>query len=349
MAAIRPVQAAEDPSDRGRLAHLVFGHMAAQVVATATRFGLMDLIGDQERPATELAEECGADRHATVRLLRALASLELLVETTPGSFSLTPTGDLLRTDRPDSFSPFVQMFTDPALTRAWGQLDMSVRTGRPSFDSVIGKDYFTHLKDNPGLSAQFNAAMSQITRASADGVSAAYDFGRFDKIVDVGGGDGTLLAVILREHESARGIVFDTAEGLAQAQQTLKREGVDDRCTLHVGDFFHSVPVGGDLYLLKSVIHDWDDERAVTILRHCREVMPEHGRLLIVEPLLPPTVESTNYSTYLIDLNMLISLGGQERTHANFEDLCTRSSFTLNSVTQLPSPQTFFLIEATPA
>ncbi|MFI0487006.1 methyltransferase [Actinomadura sp. 9N215] len=141
------------------------------------------------------------------------------------------------------------MFTDPAMLRAWEHLEDSVRTGRTSFDQLHGKNFFAHLKENPGLSALFNAAMSQGTRATADALPARYDFGRFRTIVDVGGGDGTLLAAVLRAHPPARGILFDTPEGLAQAPDTLRREGVDERCTLQTGDFFATVPGGGDLYL----------------------------------------------------------------------------------------------------
>jgi hypothetical protein len=342
--------AAQGLAARGKLVQLVFGHMAAQVVATAARLGLMDLIGDGERTAAELARECGANAQAMHRLLRALAALELLVENRPGSFSLTLGGSLLRTGRPDSVHSFVRMFSDPAMLHAWEHLDDSVRTGEPSFGAVFGTDFFAYLKESPALSAQFNAAMSEGTRATADVVPAQYDFGRFETIVDVGGGDGTLLAAILREHPSARGTIFDTSEGLAQAGETLRREGVGERCTLEAGDFFTSVPGGGDLYLIKSVIHDWDDERAATILRHCRDVVPGHGRVLIIEPVFPDVVDSSVPAImYLSDLNMLVNLGGRERTRADFEDLCKRAGLALTGVTPLPPQYAFSLIEAAPA
>jgi hypothetical protein len=345
----RTAQAA-DSAARGKLVQLVFGRMSAQVVATATRFGLMELIGDSERTAAELAQECRADTQAMHRLLRALAALELLIENRPGSFSLTSVGSLLRADRPNSFVPFARMFTDPTVVRAWDHLEDSVRTGRSSFEAVFDTNFFDHLDGNPELSAQFNAAMSEGTRATADIVPTHYDFGRFNTIVDVGGGDGTLLGAILREHPSTRGILLDTQNGLRQAGETLRREGVDDRCTRQTGDFFTSVPDGGDLYLLKSVIHDWDDERATTIVRHCREVIPKHGRLLIVEPVLPATVTpSVSSLVYLSDLNMLVNVGGRERTREDFDDLCARAGFVLTDVIPLPPPHAFSLIEAAPA
>ncbi|MDT0344427.1 methyltransferase [Streptomyces litchfieldiae] len=341
-----PAAAAEA---RGKLGRMVFGTMAAQVVATAARFGLMDRIGDGERTAAELAEECDADPQAMHRLLRALAGLELLTEHQPGTFSATAVGALLVTDRPDSFHSFVRMFTDPAMLRAWDHLEDSVRTGRPAFADVFGTDFFGYLKQNPELSAQFNGAMSQGTRATAIAVPARYDFGRFSTVVDVGGGDGTLLAAILREHPALRGVLFDTAEGLAGAAETFRREGVGERCESVTGDFFRSVAPGGDLYLLKSVIHDWDDERAATILRHCRAALPGHGRVLLIEPVLPPVVDPATASlTYLSDLNMLVNLGGRERTRADFEDLCGRAGLTVTAVEPLPPPNAFSLIEAAP-
>ncbi|MBE1536914.1 methyltransferase [Actinomadura algeriensis] len=335
---------------RGELVRIVFGHLASQALATAVRFGVMDLIGEGERTAAGLARECAADERAMLRLLRALTALDMLVEDEPGVFSLSAGGALLRTDRPDSVASFVRMFTDPAMWRAWEHLDDSVRTGRTAFDRVFGRDFFAHLKDDPELSALFNASMSQGSRATADLVPGHYDFARFQTVVDVGGGDGTVIAAILRANPSLRGVLFDTSEGLAQAEATLREHGVADRCALEPGDFFAAVPGGGDLYLLKSVIHDWDDDLAATILRHIRRVIPDRGRLLIMEPVLPDTVTSVlPAAMYLSDLNMLVNLGGRERTHADFHDLCQSAGFTLTRRLPLPPPLAFSLIEAAPA
>lgn len=335
---------------RGTLARLVFGHMAAQVVATAARLRLADRLGDRERTAVELAQECGAAPEPMHRLLRALAALELLTERSSGGFLLTGVGALLRTDRPDSLHAFVRMFTDPALLRAWERLESSVRTGETGFDEIFGTDFFSYLKTQPELSAQFNAAMSQGTLATASMLPGNYDFARFRVIVDIGGGDGTLIAGILRANQALAGVLFDTAAGIAQAGEILQRADVADRCIVRTGDFFAGVPEGGDLYLLKSVVHDWDDDRAATILGHCRRVMPDHGRVLIVEPVLPDTVDATTPALmYLSDLNMLVNVGGRERTRADFEKLCQRSGFTLTSITPLPPPVAFCAIEARPA
>ncbi|MEV0374492.1 methyltransferase [Streptomyces sp. NPDC050636] len=333
---------------RDTLARIVFGAMATHAVGAAVRLRVVDLIGDGERTADELAAECAAQPQAMGRLLRALAGLGLLVEGASGGFAVTPVGDLLRGDRPESLRSFVRLFTDPAILRAWEHLGDSVRTGGPSFDAVFGKDFFGYLAEQPELSAEFNAAMSEATRDTAARVPAAFDFGSFATVADIGGGDGTLLAAILAAHPALTGIVFDTAEGLAQAAAKLEREGLDGRSSLVAGDFFATAPEGADLYLLKSVIHDWNDEQCVGILRHCRRVIPDGGRLLIVEPVLPPVVDPSAAGVYLSDLNMLVNLGGRERTRDDFERLCRDAGFAVRTVTPLPKPNRFSVIEAAP-
>ncbi|MFG2288484.1 methyltransferase [Streptomyces sp. NPDC048595] len=348
----------KQPSDEARdaLVRIAYGGMAAHTLGAAARMGIVDLIGDGERGADELAKECAAEPQAMGRLLRALAGLGLLVERSPGTFATTPAGALLHSDHPESLRSFSRMFTDPTILRAWELLDDSVRTGRPSFDTAFGQDFFGYLAQQPQLSADFNAAMGQATRDTAALVPAAYDFGRFRTVADIGGGDGTLLAPILQAHPALRGILFDSSEGLAQARTRLADEGLDGRCSLVAGDFFATAPEGADLYLLKSVIHDWNDEQCTTILRHCRQAIPDDGRLLIIEPVLPPVVDpsasgvdpSESGVLYLSDLNMLVNVEGRERTRDDFDQLCRAAGFALRTVIPLPEPNRFCLIEAEP-
>lgn len=334
---------------RMKLSQLEFGHMATQVVGVAVQLKLPDAIGDHERSAEELASEYDTPPQTMNRLLRALAALEVLTENSPGRFTLTQVGSLLRTDRPDSMHAFTRIRTDPAIMQSWQRLDFSVRTGRTAFDEVFGTDFFSHLKIQSAMSALFNAAMSAGTRAVADTLPSHYDFGRFHTVADIGGGDGTLIAAILAEHPPLRGILFDSAEGLTQAEDTLGQAAVSDRCVIEVGDFFTAVPSGAELYILKNIVHDWDDDHAATILGHCRRVVPEDGRLLIIERVLPETVDPTLPPfAHLSDLNMLVIVGGLERTRAEFERLCERSGFTLTNLTPLP-PYDFSLIEAAPS
>ncbi|MFF8959718.1 methyltransferase [Streptomyces sp. NPDC014894] len=340
---------ADQGQARATVGRLVFGQMATQAVGTATRLGVFERIGPGEAAADDLARELSTHPQATLRLLRALAGLQLLSEPEPGVFRTTAAGDLLRSDTPGTMLAMTTMFTDPVMLRAWDLLGEGVRTGETTFGAVFGTDFFGHLKEHPQLSAGFNAAMSQGTRTTADTAPHHYDFGRFATVVDVGGGDGTLLSAILRAHPGVRGILYDTAEGLAQAARRFEDDGLTDRVALRTGDFFTSAPEGGDLYLLKSIIHDWDDERCAAILRHIRKVVPDHGAVLIVEPVLPPTVPADQQNNvYLSDLNMLVNVGGRERTAEDFTALLAASGFTLRTVTPLPSPNIFQLIEATP-
>ncbi len=336
--------------ERSIVMQLAFGQMSTHVLGVAVRLEVFDRVGDGELTAASLADDLGTHPQATHRLLRALAGLRLLTETAPGTFATTPAGDLLRSGVPGTLLSVARVFTDPSMTRGWELLEQSVRTGRTGFDAAFGTDFFGYLKEHPALSAEFNVAMGQATRVAAEVLPAHYDFGRFGTIVDVGGGDGTLLSAVLRAHAGPRGVVYDTAEGLAQAPARLADEGIADRVTLTVGDFFASAPAGGDLYLLKSVIHDWNDEQCVTILRHIRDVIPADGTLLIVEPVLPAVVSGeTTELAYLSDLNMLVNVGGRERTADDFAALCSEAGFKLGGITPLPQPNVFQLIEATPA
>ncbi|MER5782493.1 methyltransferase [Streptomyces mobaraensis] len=348
-----PETRAADTADRSLIVRTAFGSRAAQTLRAAVRLRVVELIGDTRRPADAIA--AGAGTRPMTRLLRALAALGVLREHTPGTFSVTPAGTLLDPSRPGSLTSFVRVFTDPVVTRAWEHLDDSVRTGDAAFDAVFGTDFYGHLARHPELSAAFNTAMSQAAGAVAAALPSAFDFGRFTSVTDVGGGDGTLLAAVLTAHPGLTGVVFDTAEGLSEAPATLERHGLTERCAPHPGDFFApgSVPKGSDLHLIKSVLHNWPDERAVTILRHCREALPsDGGRILIVEPVLPDVVGTGPEGrvtdagiTCLSDLNMLVNVGGRERTRADFEDLCHRAGLSVVSVVPLTGAPPFSLVE----
>ncbi|MBN9743466.1 methyltransferase [Amycolatopsis sp. A1MSW2902] len=339
---------AEVLAAQGRLAQLVFGGMAAHVVGQVTRWRLSERIGDGDRGAAELADELGTPEHTTVRVLRAAAALGILSEPTSGRFALTEAGAQLRADHPMSLYAVARVLTDPLLTAAWLRLPDSVHTGLPAFDDLHGTDLFAHLRTESELSALFNAAMGQGTREVAATLPQHYDFSRFETVLDIGGGDGTMLSAILGEHPTLRGILFDTAEGGAQAAENFRAAGVAGRCTVETGDFFTAVPDGADLHLLKSVVHDWPDDQVVTILRHCRRALPDDGRLLIVESVLPDTVDGNDPYAYLNDLNMLVNLGGRERTQADFERVCARAGFTVTGVTRLLPYTMTSCIEAEP-
>lgn len=308
------------------LLRLLWGYTTTGLVAAAMRLGLPDRLAAGERTSLDLAAETAADASSLDRLLRALSSVGLTDEVEPGRYRLTPVGSLLRTTSP--MYAVARVSTDETIVEGWRDLDHSVRSGRPVFDRDHGTDFFTHLARDPELSALFNAAMGEGTEDTAAALAKHYDFARFRTVVDVGGGNGTLLAAILAAEPALRGIVYDSREGVAEAPETLGAAGVADRCAVRVGDFFETVPGGGDVYLLKNVLHDWDDERAARILANCRRAMPANGRVLLVESVLPARVDPAGPpDAYLMDINMLVNFGGRERTETEFGALLTAAGF----------------------
>lgn len=228
--------------------------MAAHTLRAAVRLEVVELIGDGPRTAAEV----------------------------------TPTGALLGPGHPDSLASFVRVFADPAIVSAWEHLQSSDRTGEIAFNSVFGRDFFSHLARHPELSTEFNAAMGQVASETAAVLPRAFDFSRFASVTDVGRGNGTQLAAVLETHPGLAGVVIDTADGLAEAEKTLARHGLEDRCSLIAGDFFQSVPRGSDVCLVKSILHDWTDTQAVTILRHCRQLLPPGGVTAAMGRLVSP-------------------------------------------------------------
>lgn len=334
---------------RSPLVDIALAYMPAQVICTAAKLGLADLLAEKPLSSAELAEELDAHAPSMLRLMRALTALGVLSQTGPDRFELTELGGHLRSGTDDSVRDFVTMVGDPESWQSWGDLGWSLRTGEPAFNRVTGMPLFEYLGRNPDKAATFGGAMSRVTQDMAPGILAAFDFSRFETIVDVGGGNGTLLSEILKAVPQARGVLLDLPSGVAQAPQVLEAAGVADRCQVVAGDFFDSVPEGGDAYLMKSTLHDWDDDRAVAILRNCREAMGPGGRVLIVEPVIPDLVTPEIIESLMIDLYMLVSPGGRERTEAEYADLLTRAGFTLATVTGPIAPFNTHVVEGAPA
>jgi orsellinic acid C2-O-methyltransferase len=336
-----------DDTRRRLLQQLIFGFFPSAVLSVAARLRIPDLVADGARSSEELAEATSTHAPSLYRLLRALAYLGILEETEPRRFGLTDLGELLRSDVPDSMWATTLLFCGEGVWRSWGDLMAGVQTGKPSFDRGIGLDPFAEFAENPEASKHFNLAMSEGTRQEAPGIVASYDFSRFRALVDVGGGDGTLLAAILAATPGLQGVLFDTAPGLAEARDRLGAAGVEDRCEVVDGDFFESVPEGADAYIMKSVIHDWDDERCVTILENCRRAMKAGGKVLIVEPVLPPVVKPSfaRLGVVMSDLNMLLNTGGRERTEDEFAALLRTAGLELANVFRVPKPSVMSVIE----
>jgi orsellinic acid C2-O-methyltransferase len=338
---------ANDDALRRMLQQLIFGFFPSAVLSVAARLRVPDLVAAGPKSSDDLAGETDTHPPSLYRLLRALAYLGILDETEPRHFGLTDMGELLRSDVPDSMWATTQLFCGEGVWRSWGDLMAGVQTGKPSYERGIGSEPFTEFAHNAEGSKNFNRAMSEGTRREAPGIIGSYDFSRFHTLVDVGGGDGTLLAAILGATPGLRGVLFDTGAGLAEAPRRLADEGVEERCDVVEGDFFEAVPEGGDGYIMKSIIHDWDDERCVTILGNCRRAMNPGGKVIVVEPVVPAKVKPSFalLGVVMSDLNMLMNTGGRERTEEEFASILNSAGLQLTGVSRVPKPSTLSVIE----
>lgn len=319
----------EDPPAPVALLRLMTGYWVSKALNVTAELGVADLFRDGPRTSDELAGMCGADPPTLYRLLRALASVGVFSEAPGRKFSLTPLAELLRSDNPGSMRALARMYGSEQY-RAWDGLLESVRTGAPAFDRVFGASYFDYLAQNPEASAVFNEAMTGWTTQVADAVVAAYDFTGAGTVVDVGGGHGLLLATILRAFPEAKGVLFDVPQVVAGSQPLLEAHGVAPRCETVGGDFFASVPPGGDVYLLAQILHDWDDDKSRLILGNCHRAMGTSGKLLVVEQVIPPGNEP--FLGKWLDLHMLVLLTGRERTEAEYRELLGAAGFDLARV-----------------
>jgi hypothetical protein len=253
---------------------MISGFWLSRALYAAAKLGLADLLKDGPRTADDLAKLSGTHAPSLYRVLRALASAGVFSETPDGRFSSTPLSSTLETDAPASLRGFAIAELGEDHYPAWAELLHSVRTGEIAFNRLFGMSVWEYRAQHPDDARIFDEAMASFTAAGNEAILAAYDFSPFRKIVDVGGGDGSLIAGILKTHPAVQGVVFDLPHAIMHAQQRLEAAGLTNRCQAVAGDFFESVPDGGDAYALKWIIHDWDDERAVTILRNCRRAMP---------------------------------------------------------------------------
>jgi hypothetical protein len=326
---------------------MTMGHWVAQCISVMCELKIPDLLAEGPCTADQVATVAGTQPDATLRLLQALASLGVVAETKDGLFEATPLSEQFRQDIA-SLGPYARFVTGPESQRAWGELLHAVRTGQTAFDHVYGLPLFDYFAEHPDSGRIFNEAMTSFNTAVAEEIVDAYDFSRFDTIVDVGGGQGLLLAAILRRNPGPRGVLFDLPQVAEVAEQVLETAGVAKRCSVIAGDFFHSVPEGGDVYVLKVVIHDWADDRAQTILLNCRKAMGPDGRLLLVERVISERPQCTfvDQRAALMDLNMLILTGGRERTKGEFVKLLESAGFTLLGAS--PTPGGLSVIEAVP-
>jgi hypothetical protein len=328
--------------NRRALLDLIAGKWISQAVSVGAELGIADILSDGPRSAEDIATIAGASPDGMFRLLRALASVGLL-SSDGRYFELTESGDYLRSDVPGSLRGWARFVGHPMTWRPWGELAYSVRTGKPAFAHVFGAPIFDYLARDPEAAGVLNEAMTSVSTVDAAAVVQAYDFSSVGTLVDVGGGHGLMLATVLRAHPHMRGVLFDLPHAMEGASALLQREGVAQRCELVSGDFFRSVPEGGDAYLLKLVMHDWDDERALQILRNCQLVMRPKSTLLLVDFVLRPGDER-DFGKFA-DLEMLVlNSGGRERTELEFRDLLVKAGFHLTRIVPTATPKS--VIEA---
>jgi SAM-dependent methyltransferase len=317
--------------DGTKLREMISGYMVSQVIFVAAALGLADLLGAGGMSAEALASATGTHSPSLTRLLRVLIAWGLLEEPEAGCLKLTAAGALLRTDVPGSLRNLALMLGGETTWRAWGDLPHSVRTGATAFEHVFGMGAFQYLALHPERSAIFDAYMADLTRRSTAAILASHDFARYRRIVDVGGGNGTLLSSILAAVSEAEGSVFDTKAGVEGAGRRLEQAGVAGRCRIIAGDFLAAVPEGGDTYILKSILHDWEDDRAVVILQNCRRAMRPDSMLLVVERLLPERTECSDahQEVMMMDMHMLVVQGGRERTTGHYARLFAAAGLKL--------------------
>ena len=337
-----PIARPAEDDLRFALMDLALSYLFPAALRAAAALGVADHLADGPRPVAELAGAVGADPLNLHRVLRLLATRGIFTEDDAGRFALTPSAELLRTDVPSSFAPAVLMITDTTFWRPAGELEETVRTGRTPFDRLFGMPFFEHFARDPGTAAVFHVGMASMSDPENPVVARAFDLPPDATVVDVGGGHGGLLLSVLREHLDARGVLFDQPHVLAGHR--LGELGADDRWELAAGDFFTGAPPG-DAYLLKRILHDWDDEHALRILRQCRRAVSDRGRVLVVDAVVPPGNDPDPGK--VIDLLMMSSFTGRERTRADFDALFARAGFRLTRV--LPTDTRLSIVEGVPA
>lgn len=335
-----------DPSLVPRLQQLVWGKATTQCMFVAAKLGIADLLADGPRSVDELAAETETSAAALYRVLRLLASLDVFVELEPRQFALTPMAELLQAEAPCSFRDYAIVHGSEWYNRAWAHLLYSVEKNEPAFDLACGLSLFEFTEQNPAAATDFNNSMTALSRFESAGVCAAYDFSDFKTVVDVGGGHGRLLTEVLAAQPALQGILYDRPSVVDAARAELKSSEFGSRCRIEGGDFFTGVPAGGDVYFLKHIIHDWDDERSAVILRNCRDAMTAGGKVLVIEGVMPPGNEPSN--SKLWDVVMLaLTSGGRERTEEEYAELYAQAGLSLTRV--VPTNAVVSIVEGTAA
>lgn len=323
-----------------QMLQLISGFWVSRCVYAIAKLGIADLLMDGPKTAEELAAATGTHAPSLFRVLRALASVNVLTQS-DNRFGNTPVSETLRSDVPGSIRAFAMSELGEEHYPAWGELLHSVRTGEIAFDKAFGEPVWEFFAKHEANARIFNDSMSGMTAQAEQALHAAYDFAGINTLLDVGGGHGGLITSILKKNPSMRGILFDAPQVIEGARAKLAESGTADRCEAIGGNFFKSIPAGGDAIIMKWIIHDWNDEQSITIMKHCHAALPENGKLILVEGVVPPGNEM--HIAKFVDLNMLVMTGGRERTEEEYRQLYEAAGFRLTRVVPTESP--FSVIE----
>jgi O-methyltransferase domain/Dimerisation domain len=325
----------------------IAAYWQSQLVFVAARLGIADVLIEGPLTVEEIAVRVRAHAPSLRRILRALASLGVFAADPHGRFHLNRLSQTLRSDHPESLRNFALMMVDDYNWSAWGSLEHTVKTGESAFEHHHGSSVFPWLREHPEKERMFSASMASLSVMENAAVARSYAFGKLDQIVDVGGAHGHLLTTILRSYIRLRGVLFDQPQIVREALQAgfITSPDVQSRCEVSSGDFFVSVPQGADAYLMKYIIHDWDDEQCIRLLSNCRAAMHSNGRVLVVDHVVAPG-NRFDWSK-LLDINMMVMLGSKERTKEEFRQLFTRSGLRLKRVIRTGTPLS--ILEALPA
>jgi ubiquinone/menaquinone biosynthesis C-methylase UbiE len=316
-----------------KLLDLIQSHRVTAVIYVAAKLGIAELLRDGPQTLDELAKATGADKDALGRLLTALSTLGICSLAGEDRYSLTEIGAGLDGDAEHSFKHWA-IFEGEMLSKRWNGMLESIMTGKTAAEIQNVANSFDLMARVPENVSIFNAAMTDMTRLVTPDVLRVYDFGAISHLMDVGGGSGELIGAVAKKYPNIRGTVFDLPRCAEAANHHFSRLGIADRAAFLAGDFFQSIPSGADAIILKSVIHDWNDERSGIILRNCRQALPKDGTLLLVERLMPesPGVSDDDRAQVMSDLNMLRGPGGRERTEKQYRRLLTESGFCPTSL-----------------
>lgn len=324
------------------LSQMLWGGLVQQCVCVAAKLGIPDLLAAKPQTAAELAEQTETHSSALYRVLRLLTSVGVFGGNADEEFSLTPLSEMLRSDVPHSMHDFAIMLGDHWTWDAWGALEYSIKTGEVAHEKVQGMSSFEFFQKDEAAGRVFNRAMTNLSQTVVPAIVAAYDFSALDKLVDIAGGHGFLLAGILKANPHLQGVLFDLPYVIESAGELLEKEAVKDRVELVSGDFFESVTPGADAYLMKHIIHDWDDEKSVKILKNIHSAMNDGGKVLIVEMVVPETSEPS--PSKILDIQMLLMESGKERTAEEYRKLLAESGFHLTQIFPTRSP--YSIVEA---